>query len=568
MTTKLLLKSTIILLLVRTAAITAQWSSNSTINNSICTASGTQFQQVAVSDGSGGAIIAWADKRDGTGVGAELNFFDIYAQRINVNGTVQWTANGIPICNATGGQRFPSIISDNNGGAIISWTDDRNIATTNSDIYAQHVSATGTMFWAVNGVSICSKINAQANSAITSDGAGGSIITWEDKRNGTDDNIFAQSINSSGVAQWNLDGILVCNALNNQKNLQIIAAETGQAIITWEDNRLSTSSSNIYAFKINTGGGNAWGGNTTNGVLISAAGSCLAPKLVSDGNFGTIITWYDRRNGVDYNIYAQKIIANGTLPWLSVGGNGIEICIEVGDQVLPQICSDGANGAIITWEDGRQGATSSQIYVQHIDSNGLIVIPWSANGNRLSISTGAQNAPAIVSDGTGSAIVSWNDYRNGVNADIYVQHISANGVALWDNTISGVAVCSEASSQGFATSIVKGNAAEVIIAWQDSRNANFDIYAQKINATGTLANKNVALENQFYNLYPNPTSTGLFFIQSPNNIQSVSAFDIFGKQIGVKQSNNFYQIDAFGGIYMLKITDVDGNSQIKKILIN
>ena len=568
MNTKLLLNSLVILLFVRTNPIFAQWSSNSAINNVVCNAANVQFQQVAVSDGSGGVIVAWADKRSGTGIGAELNFFDIYAQRINANGFVQWTANGIPICIASGGQRFPNIISDNNGGAIICWSDERNAANTNTDIYTQHVTSNGTLLWAVNGVSVCSKINVQQNAELASDGNGGAILTWEDRRNGTDDDIYAQSISTSGVTQWNLDGVLVCNAANNQKNLQIIAAETGQSIITWEDKRLSESSSQVYALKINNAGGNAWGGTTTNGVLICAATICLEPKLVSDGNFGAIITWYDRRNGVDYNIYAQKIIANGTIPWLSVGGLGIEICIEPGDQTMPKICSDGANGAIIVWADARQGTTTSQIYLQHIDADSMIVIPWAANGNRLSISAGVQNAPAIVADGVGGAIVSWNDYRNGVNTDIYVQRVNFNGFALWDSTLNGVAVCSEVSSQSFATSIVKGNAGEAIIVWQDSRNTNFDIYAQKINVTGTLANKYVAVENQFFTLYPNPTSTGIFSIQSETAIQNITAFDILGKQIDVAQSNKSYQINAFNGIYMLKIIDVDGNSQIKKILKN
>jgi hypothetical protein len=47
-----------------------------------------------VSDNAGGAIIAWRDTRS-------VNW-DVYAQRVNASGVAQWTANGVPLCAATG----------------------------------------------------------------------------------------------------------------------------------------------------------------------------------------------------------------------------------------------------------------------------------------------------------------------------------------------------------------------------------------------------------------------------------------------------------------------------------
>ena len=112
--------------------------------------------------------------------------------------------------------------------------------------------------------------------------------------------------------------------------------------------------------------------------------------------------------------------------------------------------------------------------------------------------------------------------------------------------------------------------------WAFGKNSNGQL------GDGTTINKNIptqifcpnALEMNKqhreinFKIFPNPSSNGLFSIESQFAIKNINAFDILGQQIGIKQSNNSYQIDAFGGIYMLKITDVDGNSQIKKILIN
>jgi len=48
---------------------------------------------------------------------------DIYAQRINAGGIVQWTAEGVAICTAINNQIYPSMVSDGNGGAFITWQD-------------------------------------------------------------------------------------------------------------------------------------------------------------------------------------------------------------------------------------------------------------------------------------------------------------------------------------------------------------------------------------------------------------------------------------------------------------
>lgn len=94
--------------------VVAQWSNNPAINTAICTAPDNQNTTTSVSDGSGGAIITWLS----TGSGANN---EIYAQRVNASGVVQWTINGVPISLAASEKNNLSIISDSAGGAIIVW---------------------------------------------------------------------------------------------------------------------------------------------------------------------------------------------------------------------------------------------------------------------------------------------------------------------------------------------------------------------------------------------------------------------------------------------------------------
>ena len=102
----------------------------------ICTANWIQEEVMACSDGSGGAIIVWKDERDYN--------VDIYAQRINISGVIQWQTDGIPVCTATGSQTSPKITGLNTDGVIIIWTDTRN-GFSNDDIYGQYVTSEGTL---------------------------------------------------------------------------------------------------------------------------------------------------------------------------------------------------------------------------------------------------------------------------------------------------------------------------------------------------------------------------------------------------------------------------------------
>lgn len=112
------MKTTFIFILVFIKLVAyGQWSSNPSINNAVCNFTGSQTNVQIVSDGSGGSICTWVDTRNGAQ--------DIYAQRMNANGSLLWNVDGIAICNAVSDQYSPRLVSDAAGGAIIAWYDNR-----------------------------------------------------------------------------------------------------------------------------------------------------------------------------------------------------------------------------------------------------------------------------------------------------------------------------------------------------------------------------------------------------------------------------------------------------------
>jgi hypothetical protein len=95
-------------------------------------------------------------------------------------------------------QYTPGIASDGSGGAVVTWWDNRDGASTNIDVYAQRVDASGNVAWQKDGVTVCAASERQDSMQIVTDGLLGAIIVWEDSR-GDDDDIYAQRVRNLEV---------------------------------------------------------------------------------------------------------------------------------------------------------------------------------------------------------------------------------------------------------------------------------------------------------------------------------------------------------------------------------
>ena len=146
----------------------------------VCGATGLQEKPVLVPDLAGGVLVFWQDARNGSN-------YDIYGQRLAAAGQIpstpasSWIPNGIPVSTAAGSQYVPMAVSDGAGGAIVVWQDGRRGAG-NYDIYAQRVDGDGNLQWAPAGAPVCVATNNQINPTIIADGAGGAFIAWQDYR--------------------------------------------------------------------------------------------------------------------------------------------------------------------------------------------------------------------------------------------------------------------------------------------------------------------------------------------------------------------------------------------------
>ena len=531
------------------AGTTSAGSSESPANVPLCVAADRQTHPTVIPDGQGGAIVAWQDHRSGEN-------WDVFAQHLRADGTLDPAfggEHGILLSTAANDRANPAITSDGAGGAIVTWQDNRS--GHDLDIYAQHVTANGMLdprWGGMNGVAVCTAAKHQTDPSIVSDGAGGAIVAWQDSRGGGSWDIYVQHLLPNGTLDhaWGANALALCIAAHDQLQPEVISDGAGGAIATWVDNR--DRSWDIYAQHVLASGtlDPGWGGLAAL-VICDAADNQFRPRLVSDGAGGAIITWFDSRSG-NYDIYAQHALASGALDpgW---GGTGARaLCTTNDTQVDPEIVADGAGGAIVAWSDSRGGmsapsgrewdichcadamiqqissgfvldqsgrksdrdddaachhssamdampesappgpaaastSTGPDVYAQHVLADGTLDPGWQGeNALAISAAPNSQLDPKLVSDGEGGAIIAWQDWAGGTSSRIVAQRVRSTGTLdpAWGGG-DGVEISGALGGQSNAV-IVTDGAGGAIMTWQDQRNGNSDLYAQRVGRAGQL----------------------------------------------------------------------------------
>lgn len=380
----------------------------------VTTAVNGQESPVLVSDGAGGAVIAWQDLRLGAG-------YDIFAQAVTSAGALKWGVD-TPVCTATGPQILEVITSDGAGGALIAWRDSRGAT---ADVYAQRVSSAGAAQWTANGVAVCTATGQQNDIRIVADGQGGAFLAWRDPRAGTMNNdIYAQRLSSSGAPQWTADGVVVSSAANDQIQPTIGYDGNFGLLLTWQDARNLAADYDIFAQRLKPDGTPRW---TANGVQVCGADSSQSvPQVVTDGARGALIAWTDNRTSNKWpDIYAQRIDSSGVAAWAA---NGVAVCTADSAQLLRTLVADKTGGAILGWDDERGAGNDEDIYAQAVSSAGAV--RWAATGVKIGTGANSRHLTTSAPDGFGGALFAWQDFRNGATADVFGIRLTPVGTGV------------------------------------------------------------------------------------------------------------------------------------------
>lgn len=509
----------------------ADWPSNPLGNLLICNASNFQLSPEVASDGAGGAIIAWADLRSGTS-------YDVYAQHVLASGAVDpaWPNGGRAVSAVAGDQAQVKLVGDGAGGAILVWVD-RRIAT-DADLYAQHVLASGVVDpgWPAGGLAVCMADSTQYSIVLESDGSGGVVVAWLDIRSRTDWDVYAQHVLAAGNADpaWPANGLAVCNAPGNQASPSMTRGASGSVIVAWGDSR--GGASDVYAQRVLANGTVDPGWPTFGAPVSVSAGNQFVPDVAGDGAGGAFVVWHDYRAGTQADIYAAHLLATGVLDptWPP---DGKPLCTNAADQTVPRIVATAPGEAIACWMDGRSGLLD--VYATSVTAPAGV---WPTDGRALSTAAGDQRNPKIIADGTGGAIACWQDRRID-SGDIYAQHVLVTGLVDPAWPVNGAALCTAASQQQEPRLLADG-AGGLIAAWMDTRSsAANDIYAQRVQANGQLGGTVVdvpAGPSPAFALgpvHPNPARGGSlsisFSLPGETNV-SVELLDLTGRRLATR----------------------------------
>ena len=452
----------------------------------------------AISDGAGGAIIAWQD-------GQSIN-----AQKIGSNGEPLWTAGGALVCEKPMLPKLFAFSGDGLGGAIITWDDRANLSDDHEDpaywtpipVYSQRIDADGEPLWGEGILTGTTQRYGEHMPQVVPDGTGGAIIAWDDFqpvfRALHDDYLRLQKVDPAGHPMWGKEGVLVVSsspfrAVTPEEKArgikgtmtrsrptyrgyhEVVSDSSGGVIVFWAE-EAGSREYRIYAQRVDNDGEFVW---QDKGILVRSTDYYYV-SAVSDGASGAI---FATRNDELDTTNVQRIGATGNLLWPDIG-------ISIWKEYSPQMISDGLGGAfLIQREDqphyGDPRDRQISLYAQRLDHEGEDL--WLEKPIFTTEKGQFDLESAIAGDNSGGALITWRTWKKEpmLGGKVFVQKLDANGIPLWP--AEGIAVFNrpDLKFQGAPQVVSDGSGGAIVIAAVGENALRGDmIYVQRLDANG------------------------------------------------------------------------------------
>ncbi len=267
-----------------------------------------------VDDGAGGAIAVWEEMSrasDNTTSGGPAKS-RVVAQRVDAAGSLPWGSKAMLVGTNPEGAWIdqPALTADGDGGVIVAWQQTPQGRATSGmpealllDIVVQKLDAAGRTLWQPDGLALDITRNAENamphSPALVSDGEGGTIVMWEDLRNGIA-SIYAQRMSGDSTQRWQAGGVKVFYVPSSASLAfrQIVADGQGGAVVS------AGSVGGVLVQKLDPEGNAVWG---TDGVPVTRM-STTAHLTASDGQGGAVVAW-----GAGASSYVQRVGGDGRL---------------------------------------------------------------------------------------------------------------------------------------------------------------------------------------------------------------------------------------------------------------
>ncbi|MCD4818621.1 MAG: hypothetical protein K8S23_08000 [Candidatus Cloacimonetes bacterium] len=376
-----------------------------------------------------------------------------FLQHINESGVLAFNS-GLFICNPINYINNSAIRLTSDDKVFIGWLDEES--STNF-LYAQIVDELGNFQFLDDGLVIHSGAAWEVSNLNIIPHENNPFFIWQNS--GYHKQISVQSLNVNGTPVFEKNGIFVTNShhiggydVDNQNNNFYIITKNFEF-------RAVAQSFDSY-------GNLLW---NENGVFVTNSDNVQIFVQISIQD-GFSYTGWTEYNGdftnPEYNIYAQKIDENGNLLW---DETGVLITDREGDNVINEIL-----GRCYIWTN--EDFPDYNIYAKQVDENGITSIDWDENGTPISEAVGNQNQPKGIQIPQGYLII-WLD---NLEDDIYGQIITEEGNVLWQQ--DGLPLVVQPLDQNNVKVIYDEY---IYLVWEDFRSGvDYEIYAQKFNENG------------------------------------------------------------------------------------
>jgi hypothetical protein len=285
-----------------------------------------------------------------------------------------------------------------------------------------------------------------------------------------------QKLDADGVPQWTSDVVL--SPASGSYSASDLHADGADVLLAFVQQTGGFGSPrHLLAQKLNAEGGLLWG---TGHVTVFDGGSLQFgnfPTFVPDGAGGAVFSWYSTSAGLQS--FVQRLFANGTEAFPH---NGLAVSTNTArERVSPDVAFDAATGALYAfWTELANFQSQRGVYGQKFDAAGNRL--WTDEGLAV-VPVGGDDIANVraVANGPG-AFVFWSAAPGFGQDRLFGAAASGDAGGTVDLTLD-VASTPSAKSRLAAVSSTAGFA---VLAWQDARSGDDDIYAQNVNSDGTL----------------------------------------------------------------------------------